>query len=102
VAYHSDFGNWLGAAGESIPSITSTDQGAWPVEFQDPARYTRAGSGDLGRRALDDSHAENKRSDFDRLRDMATDVDPTLTGLVDAYKYWIALADCDGFRIDTF
>jgi glycosidase len=99
---HYDFGNWLGAAGEPIPSITSTDQGAWPVEFQDPARYTRAGSGDLGRGALDDPHAENKRSDFDRLRDMATDVDPTLTRLVDVYKYWIALTDCDGFRIDTF
>jgi glycosidase len=99
---HYDFGNWLGAAGEPISSITSTDQGAWPVEFQDPARYTRAGSGDLGRGALDDPHAENKRSDFDRLRDMATDVDPTLTRLVDVYKYWIALSDCDGFRIDTF
>ena len=33
---------------------------------------------------------------------MATDVDPTLTRLVDVYKYWIALTDCDGFRIDTF
>ena len=99
---HYDFGNWLGAAGEPISAITSTDQGAWPVEFQDPARYTRAGSGDLGRGALDDPHAENKRSDFDRLRDMATDVDPTLTRLVDVYKYWIALSDCDGFRIDTF
>jgi glycosidase len=99
---HYDFGNWLGAAGEPIPAITSTDQGAWPVEFQDPARYTRAGSGDLGSGALDDPHAENKRSDFDRLRDLATDVDPTLTTLVDVYKYWIALTDCDGFRIDTF
>ena len=36
------------------------------------------------------------------LRDLATDVDPTLTRLVDVYKYWIALTDCDGFRIDTF
>ena len=99
---HYDFGNWLGAAGEAIPAITSADQGAWPVEFQDHARYTRAGTGDLGRGALDDPHAENKRSDFDRLRDLATDVDPTLAKLVDVYKYWIALTDCDGFRIDTF
>jgi glycosidase len=99
---HYDFGNWLGAAGEPIPAITSTDEGTWPVEFQDPTRYTRAGSGDLGSGALDDPHAENKRSDFDRLRDMATDVDPTLTKLIEVYKYWIALTDCDGFRIDTF
>ena len=99
---HYGFGNWLGAQGEPISAITSTDQGAWPAEFQDPARYTRAGSGDLGAGALDDPHAENKRSDFEVLRDLATDVDPTLTRLVDVYKYWIALTDCDGFRIDTF
>jgi glycosidase len=99
---HYDFGNWLGAAGEPITAITSTDQGAWPVEFQDAARYTRAGSGDLGSGGLDDRHAENKRSDFELLRDLATDVDPTLSKLIDVYKYWIALTDCDGFRIDTF
>ena len=99
---HYNFGNWLGANGEPISAITSTDQGAWPTEFQDPARYTRAGTGDLGKGALDDPHAENKRSDFEVLRDLATDVDPTLARLVEVYKYWIALTDCDGFRIDTF
>jgi hypothetical protein len=50
---HYTFGNWLGAAGEPIQAITSTDQGAWPLEFQDPARYTRAGSGDLGKGSND-------------------------------------------------
>jgi glycosidase len=99
---HYGFGTWLGAHGEPISAITSPDQGAWPAEFQDPARYTRAGSGDLGTGSLNDPHAENKRSDFEVLRDLATDVDPTLTRLIDVYKYWIALTDCDGFRIDTF
>jgi glycosidase len=99
---HYNFGNWLGAAGEPIQAISSIDQGAWPVEFHDPARYTRAGNGDLGKGSLDDPHAENKRSDFELLRDLATDVDPTLSRLIDVYKYWIALTDCDGFRIDTF
>ena len=70
--------------------------------MHDPARYTRAGSGDLGAGALNDPHAENKRSDFDKFRDLATDVDPTLARLAEVYKYWIALTDCDGFRIDTF
>ncbi len=26
---------------------------------------------------------------------------PTLTNLARCYEYWIALTDCDGFRIDT-
>jgi glycosidase len=29
------------------------------------------------------------------------DVSPTLSFLVDCFKYWIAITVCDGFRIDT-
>ena len=63
--------------------------------------YTRAGSGDLGAGSLDDPHAEHKRTDFFTLRDLALDRPGVLDDLADCYKYWIALTDCDGFRIDT-
>jgi glycosidase len=98
---HYDFGTWLGATGEPVPSVTSPQEGVWPRELADPARYTRAGSGDLGAGDVADAHAEHKRTDFEDLRDLATDVDPVLSLLAGVYKYWIALTDCDGFRIDT-
>lgn len=75
--------------------------GVWPEELRDPARYTRAGKGELGAGAVDDAHAENKRTDFLVLKDFALDVGETLSLLLECFKYWIALSDCDGFRIDT-
>lgn len=98
---HYDFGAWLGADGEPVASISTAAQGVWPSELQDPAVYTRAGTGSLGDGDVFDPHAEHKRTDFIVLRDLATDVGPTLGLLADVYKYWIALTDCDGFRIDT-
>ncbi len=50
---------------------------------------------------ISDPHAEHKRTDFFTLKDFALDVTGTLTFLTECYKYWIALTDCDGFRIDT-
>ena len=76
-------------------------QGVWPRELQDPARYSRAGSGNLGAGDVSDAHAEHKRTDFFSLKDFALDVGPTLSHLADVFKYWIAITDCDGFRIDT-
>jgi hypothetical protein len=49
--------------------------------------------------------AEHKRSDFEDLRDFDLDrrvgSETTLGFLASCYMYWIALSDCDGFRIDT-
>lgn len=98
---HYRFGTWLNADGNSTPSINTTEEGVWPTELQDPARYTRAGSGNLGAGDLRDDHAEHKRSDFYTLRDMRTDENDMLADLAKVYQYWIALTDCDGFRIDT-
>jgi glycosidase len=84
------------------------DDGVWPSELQNRDCYTRAGAGNLGAGALDDPHAEHKRTDFLDLRDLNFDtpgpgrIDPkTLDLLVRCYAYWIALTDCDGFRLDT-
>ncbi|MCB1858151.1 MAG: alpha-amylase [Gammaproteobacteria bacterium] len=95
------FGHWLGAEGEQIERITGPQQGVWPQELQDPGYYTRAGSGDLGGGSIDDPFAEHKRSDFITLRDFDLQAPGVLTDLARCYKYWIALTDCDGFRIDT-
>jgi glycosidase len=98
---HHDFGSWLDVDGNPVPAIASPEDGVWPTQLQDPARYTRAGTGDLGAGDVNDPHAEHKRTDFLSLRDLANDVPPTLNILSQVYQYWIALTDCDGFRIDT-
>jgi glycosidase len=81
--------------------IRGGHEGVWPRELQDPLRYTRAGKGDLGAGDIKEPHAEHKRTDFFALKDFALDVSDTLSVLTDCFKYWIALTDCDGFRIDT-
>ena len=99
---------WRGQDDELVAEIDRRDDGVWPRELQRPESYTRAGSGDLGGGSIDDTHAEHKRSDFMDLRDFNFDPPPagsadpeTLRHLAECYKYWIALTDCDGFRIDT-
>ena len=81
--------------------ITSRHDGVWPHEFQHSQLYTRAGKGKLDVGNIADSQAEHKRTDFFALKDFALDVSQTLAFLSECYKYWIALTDCDGFRIDT-
>jgi glycosidase len=95
------FGSWRGDQGQRATTITGPDDGAWPREFQDPDAYTRAGSGDLGAGDLDDATAEHKRTDFLSLRDFLLSERAVLSDLARCCQYWIALTDCDGFRIDT-
>ena len=96
------FGSWLGDGGQPIAGQPQTEaEGVWPIELQEPDCYTRAGKGDLGRGELDDPNAEFRRSDFITLRDFQLDYPHLLDYLARCYKYWIALTDCDGFRIDT-
>lgn len=95
-------GDWIDAGGGRTPSIGGDDDGVWPQELQADENYTRAGSGSLGGEELDDAHAELKRTDFaGSFRDFNFDGTETLNDLARCYKYWIALTDCDGFRMDT-
>jgi glycosidase len=96
-----DFGFWRGDIGQSIDAIQGEDDGVWPVELQDANHYTRAGMGSLDVGDINDSNAEHKRTDFVILRDFRLDRISVLNDLASCYKYWIALTDCDGFRIDT-
>jgi len=95
------FGSWRGDLGQPVAQIQSGEDGVWPMELTDAEDYTRAGAGDLGAGDLDDPQAEHRRSDFYDLRDFRLDRGQTLNDLARCYKYWIALTDCDGFRIDT-
>ncbi|MGC4031636.1 MAG: alpha-amylase family glycosyl hydrolase [Tepidisphaeraceae bacterium] len=92
---------WMDASGGTTATITQKSDGVWPRELQDDNNYTRAGKGSLGDEDLEWDHAEAKRTDFFSLRDFNFDGTSTLDFLAKCYKYWIALSDCDGFRIDT-
>ena len=95
------FGAWRGEQGEDVGVIASDEQGVWPSELQDPEKYTRAGAGNLGAGSIDDPQAEHKRTDFITLKDFNLDHPQLMNELASCFKYWIALCDCDGFRIDT-
>ncbi len=101
TAQQYDFGAWRDPQGEDIATITHVDDGVWPMELQHPDVYTRAGAGNLGAGDVDDPNAEHKRTDFITLKDFALDNPGVMTNLARCYKYWIALTDCDGFRMDT-
>ena len=77
------------------------DDYVWPQELQFIENYTRAGTGSLGAGDIRDPGAEHKRTDFEVLRDLAVDRGDTLARLIFVFQYWLALSDCDGFRIDT-
>ena len=80
------------------------DGAIWPVEFQDPAIFTQQ-----GHIRNWDHDPEFLEGDFFDLKDLHLGhgtVDSyhpsrTLLALCQVYKFWMALADIDGFRVDT-
>ncbi|MCX7748095.1 MAG: alpha-amylase family glycosyl hydrolase [Clostridia bacterium] len=76
----------------------------WPVEFQNPGFYSKK-----GKIRNWDYNPEYFEGDFMDLKDIyhgTGDVDhykesEAFRVLCEVYKYWIAYADIDGFRIDT-
>ena len=96
-----NFGSWRDRLGNATPTIKGDQDGVWPVELQNIDSYTRAGTGNLGAGDISVADAEHKRSDFLNLRDFNLEKPGLLDDLAKCYKYWIALTDCDGFRIDT-
>jgi glycosidase len=80
------------------------DGAVWPAELQDPATFTRKGRIDNW-----DYDPEFLEGDFFDLKDIGhgqgpiDDFQPSaaLRALCEVYKFWIAYADLDGFRVDT-
>lgn len=99
---HYSKGPWLDGNGGHVDQILDDESGVYPIELQDENVYTRAGKGSLGGEDIDNPHAEFKRTDFDgAFRDFNFDHPATLNDLARCYKYWIALTDIDGMRLDT-
>jgi glycosidase len=88
-----DFGFWR----ERDPtSGLQGDDAVWPVELQRPDCYKRRGQ---IRNWNDPDEAIN--GDFLSLKELNINRADVLDALIKAYKYWIAIADVDGFRLDT-
>ena len=89
---------------EPVDTAQFPDGAVWPAEFQVPETFTCKGS-----IRNYDHDPEFREGDFCSLKDIrlgAGPVDdyrpsPALLNLCDVFKYWIAFADIDGFRVDT-
>jgi glycosidase len=99
------FHGWRSETGASVAAPQSLDDGAWPSEFQRLEWYTRAGR--IGRWDPDwwedplHPDTEFRRGDFYSLKNLELKRNDVLSAVIRVYQYWIALSDCDGFRIDT-
>lgn len=96
---------WRDRNGRCIAKPVDIEDGVWPLEFQKPMCYSRMGS--IGRWETPpgedplDPRAEFRTGDFFDLKDLDTENETVLGALAMVYIYWIALSDCDGFRIDA-
>jgi glycosidase len=91
--------------GTPLPSGQDWRDGAvWPRELQPAATFSRR-----GKIRNWDYDPEFYEGDFETLKDVALGhgfLDPytpstAMRALAEVYKFWIAYADLDGFRIDT-
>ena len=88
-----DFGFWREV--DPAPGFQE-DDAVWPKELQQPDCYKRRGQ---IRNWSDPEEAIN--GDFLSLKELDITHSTVLGTLINAYKYWIATTDLDGFRVDT-
>jgi glycosidase len=72
------------------------DDAVWPVELQAPECFKRRGQ---IRNWYDPVEARD--GDFLSLKELNLPRPDVLDTLIKVYKYWVSVADLDGFRIDT-
>ena len=105
--FHDAHGQPVIPFGSVDPAVSSTawpDGAVWPAELQDPGVFTCG-----GRIVNWDHDPEFLDGDFCDLKDVnlgsggVNDFKPSaaLEVLAGVYKYWIAYADLDGYRVDT-
>jgi len=90
----------------TLPVGTFPDAGIWPSELQTSQTFTQKGK--ISQNGWD-RDPEFLEGDFESLKDIHHGTGPvdhfqisdSLKHLTEAYKYWIAIADIDGFRVDT-
>ncbi len=86
------------------PDEIYPDGGIWPVELMNPDTFSRK-----GQISSWDNYPEYIEGDFYSLKNIHTgsgefnNFNPSeaLKIITECYKYWIAAADIDGFRLDT-
>ncbi len=88
-----DFGFWREV--DPAPGFQE-DDACWPIELQNPDCYKRRGQ--IRNWGCRD---EAINGDFLTLKELDITKPKVLDTLIKAYKYWIAAADIDGFRMDT-
>jgi glycosidase len=74
------------------------DDAVWPVELQTPEAFKRKGAIRDLTGASDD---EAVNGDFFSLKELDMGNQAVMDALIAAYKWWIAVSDVDGYRIDT-
>ncbi|HTL29300.1 MAG TPA: alpha-amylase family glycosyl hydrolase [Tepidisphaeraceae bacterium] len=74
------------------------DDAIWPVELQDPDAFHRHGS---ITNLTGAGPEEAILGDFFSLKDLDLHNPKVMDALIKVFKYWIAIADIDGYRIDT-
>jgi glycosidase len=96
---------WRSHTGESIQQINLIDDGVFPEEFQNLEWYNRAGMiAHWEPESWEDPmnpYVEFRRGDFFELRDFNLENDAVIAAIAQTYQYWIALSDCDGYRVDA-
>lgn len=96
------FAGWRSADGQCVPHIKTRDDGCWPVELQRLEAYNRAGSiCNWSNPDPMDPNAEFRRGDFFDLKKLNGYDYDTLRAVIRCFQYWIAVSDCDAFRIDA-
>lgn len=99
-----DVHGWRSNSSQSTQNPTTPGDAIQPQEFQNLNWFTRGGQiGKWDPEPWEDrQHPLNefRRGDFFSLKNLDLSNDP-LSAIIDVYRYWIALSDCDGFRIDT-
>src|SRR5215470_3805749 len=96
------FGGWRSHKGECISRIGGREDGCWPVELQRIEAYNRCGAiANWNNPDPMDPNAEFRRGDFFDLKKLNGYDAQTLQAVIRCYQYWIAVTDCDGFRIDA-
>jgi glycosidase len=93
---------WRSGGGECVPEIQTLEDGCWPQELQSMDAYNRRGAiVNWNNPDPMDPNAEFRRGDFFDLKKLNGYHKPTLDAIIRCYQYWIAVTDCDGFRIDA-
>jgi glycosidase len=88
----------------NVPESAFPDGAVWPVELQSKDCFTRKGiisNWDFKREYLQGDFFDLKNIHLGEGKVDDYRVSRATLALAEAYKYWIAFADLDGFRIDT-